>query len=82
MIYDYLVDTDVLVWYLRGDEKAYDLMHKLGEVSKSKAFSLKSNIVETYLIDGEKQFCSQHKALIENSILSYSEKQIVYGNGD
>lgn len=30
--------------------------------------------------DIEKEFCSKYSALIENSILSYSEKQIAYGN--
>ena len=27
MIYDYLVDTDVLIWYLRGDENAKKVLH-------------------------------------------------------
>ncbi len=31
MIYDYLVDTDVLIWYLRGNENAYKLIHSLGD---------------------------------------------------
>ncbi len=28
-MYDYLVDTDVFIWYLRGNEKARDLLHKI-----------------------------------------------------
>ena len=27
MIYDYLVDTDVMIWYLKGNEKAKKLLH-------------------------------------------------------
>ena len=29
MIYDYLIDTDVLIWYIRGNKNAYDLIHGL-----------------------------------------------------
>ncbi len=29
MIYDYLIDTDVFIWYLRGNEKAKELLHSI-----------------------------------------------------
>ena len=29
MVYDYILDTDVLIWYLRGNENAYKLIHSL-----------------------------------------------------
>ncbi len=32
MIYDVLVDTDVLIWYLRGNEEAYELIHRLPHI--------------------------------------------------
>ncbi len=35
MIYKDLVDTDVLIWYLRGDQNAYKLIHSLGEFAIS-----------------------------------------------
>jgi len=31
LIYDKLVDTDVLIWYLRGNQNAYDLIHGMNE---------------------------------------------------
>jgi len=29
LIYDILLDTDVLIWYLRGNKEAYQLIHSL-----------------------------------------------------
>lgn len=31
MIYDYLIDTDVLIWYLKGNKNSYKLIHSLDE---------------------------------------------------
>jgi len=31
LIYDTLIDTDVIIWYLRGNKKAYDLIHGTDE---------------------------------------------------
>ena len=35
MVCDKLVDTDVLIWYLRGNQNAYDLIHSMGEFAIS-----------------------------------------------
>jgi len=35
LIYDKLVDTDVLIWYLRGNQNAYDFIHSVGEFAIS-----------------------------------------------
>jgi len=35
LIYDKLLDTDVLIWYLRGDQNAYELIHSIGEFAIS-----------------------------------------------
>jgi len=35
LIYDKLLDTDVLIWYLRGNQNAYDLIHSIGEFTIS-----------------------------------------------
>ncbi len=32
MLYDVLVDTDVLIWYLRGNKKAFNLIHSLPHI--------------------------------------------------
>jgi predicted nucleic acid-binding protein len=35
LIYDKLLDTDILIWYLRGNQNAYDLIHRIGEFAIS-----------------------------------------------
>jgi len=35
LVYDKLLDTDVLIWYLRGNQNAYDLIHNIGEFAIS-----------------------------------------------
>lgn len=30
LLYEKLVDTDVLIWYLKGNQNAYDLIHGMG----------------------------------------------------
>jgi len=32
---EYLIDTDVFIWYLRGDQKAYDIFQKIGNFNIS-----------------------------------------------
>ncbi len=32
---EYLVDTDVFIWYLRGNQKAYDKLHLIGNFNIS-----------------------------------------------
>jgi predicted nucleic acid-binding protein len=34
-VYESLVDTDILIWYLRGNQRAYDLIHSLGTFAVS-----------------------------------------------
>ncbi|HHD79828.1 MAG TPA: type II toxin-antitoxin system VapC family toxin [Epsilonproteobacteria bacterium] len=35
MNYDVLLDTDVIIWYLRGNQNAYDLIHSLNRFAIS-----------------------------------------------
>jgi predicted nucleic acid-binding protein len=35
LIYDYLVDTDVIIWYLRGNSKAKELLRELNNFAIS-----------------------------------------------
>ncbi|MBN2825022.1 MAG: type II toxin-antitoxin system VapC family toxin [Campylobacterales bacterium] len=35
MIYDKLLDTDLFIWYLRGNQNAYDLIHSMGDFAIS-----------------------------------------------
>jgi len=35
LVYDKLLDTDVLIWYLWGNQNAYNLIHSIGEFAIS-----------------------------------------------
>jgi predicted nucleic acid-binding protein len=35
LVYEKVLDTDVLIWYLRGNENAYELIHSIGEFAIS-----------------------------------------------
>jgi len=35
LIYDKLLDTDVIIWYLKGNQNAYDLIHNIGNFAIS-----------------------------------------------
>ena len=35
MIYDKLIDTDILIWYLKGNQNAYNLIHSIGDFAIS-----------------------------------------------
>jgi len=35
LIYDKLLDTDILIWYLRGNKRAYELIHSIGDFAIS-----------------------------------------------
>jgi predicted nucleic acid-binding protein len=35
LIYDKLVDTDILIWYLKGNQNAYNLIHSIGDFAIS-----------------------------------------------
>ena len=35
MIYENLVDTDIIIWYLRGNQKAYEFIHSMGSFAIS-----------------------------------------------
>ncbi len=35
MVYEVLLDTDVIIWYLRGNQKAYELIHGLNRFAIS-----------------------------------------------
>ena len=67
MIYDYLVDTDVLIWYLRGNQKAYDLIHNLN------GFCI-SSITYMELIQGMRD--KQELRVLQKTLKSWSVKVI------
>ena len=70
MIYDFLVDTDVLIWYLRGNEKAYKLIHSLN------GFCI-SSITYMELIQG--MINKQELNILKNTLRSWDVK-LLYVN--
>ncbi len=38
MVYDYILDTDVLIWYLRGNKNSYNLIHSLDKFCISSSY--------------------------------------------
>lgn len=68
MLYDHLVDTDVLIWYLRGNQKAYDLIHGLN------GFCI-SSITYMELIQGMRD--KQELKILQKTLKSWNVK-IIY----
>ena len=70
MIYDFLIDTDVLIWYLRGNEKEYKLIHSLN------GFFI-SSVTYMELIQGMRN--KQELNILKNALKSWDVK-ILYIN--
>ena len=66
MIYDYLVDTDVFIWYLRGNERARELFHSVD-------FCI-SSVTYMELIQGMRN--KQELQLLQKMIKSWGVKVI------
>ena len=66
MIYDYLVDTDVFIWYLRGNEKARELFASID-------FCI-SSVTYMELIQGMRN--KQELRLLQKMITSWGIKVI------
>lgn len=67
MIYDNLLDTDVLIWYLRGNQKAYSLIHSL------EGFCI-SSITYMELIQGMRD--KQELKILQKTLKSWNVKVI------
>ncbi|NPA81284.1 MAG: type II toxin-antitoxin system VapC family toxin [Epsilonproteobacteria bacterium] len=71
MIYDYLVDTDVFIWYLRGNEKAKELLHSID-------FCI-SSITYMELIQGMR---NKHELKLLQKMIKSWEIKVIYIDED
>jgi predicted nucleic acid-binding protein len=65
-MYDYLVDTDLFIWYLRGNEKAKELLHRI-------RFAI-SSVTYMELVQGMRN--KQELRLLQKMIKSWQIKVI------
>jgi len=71
LIYDYLVDTDVFIWYLRGNEKAKELLHSID-------FCI-SSITYMELIQGMR---NKHELKLLQKMIKSWEIKVIYIDED
>ena len=67
MIYKTLIDTDVLIWYLRGNQNAYNLIHSLDNF----AISLVTHIE---LVQGMRD--KKELKILQNTLKNWGVKTI------
>lgn len=67
MVCSHLIDTDVLIWYLRGDQNAYDLIHGLS------GFCI-SLVTHMELVQGMRN--KKELKILQNSLKSWDVKTI------
>ena len=67
MIYKNLIDTDVLIWYLRGNQNAYNLIHSLDNF----AISLVTHIE---LVQGMRN--KKELKILQNTLKNWGVKTI------
>ena len=67
MVYKTLIDTDVLIWYLRGNQNAYDIIHSLDNF----AISLVTHIE---LVQGMRD--KKELKILQNTLKNWDVKTI------